>query len=106
MCRSLINRVWYKLVLACLWCSQPVLAEDCKAEIDRRFRERIVLINDKLIRAQNILERRIVDIKTPDDVIRAMQQDISKMRQRRDEAAVEWILIVRRHREPVDCNRE
>ncbi|GEM_PF-3195332 len=81
----------------------PSLAQECRFEIDRRFTEQVNSINEKINRTQIILKIRLKNINTPDDVIRSIQQDLSRLRQQRDTTAVEWLLLTRRHREPEAC---
>jgi hypothetical protein len=81
----------------------PVIAQDCKVEVYQRFKEKIVTINEKILRSQFILRTRLENPNTPDDVIRAIAQDISRQRQQRDEMSIEWVLIQRRHQELSNC---
>jgi len=92
--------------LLLLLLAQPTWAGECKNDIDRRFTERITSINKKILVTQDLLRKRLQDLATPDDVIRAFQQDVSRLRQQRDETAMDWVLIIRRHQEPDGCGHE
>jgi len=94
---------WLCLVALLLGLAQSAVAQDCRNEIDRRFNDKMLIINERIRRTQVLLKERLENPRTPDDIIRAVQQDLSRQRQTRDEISIEWILILRRHQQPPGC---
>lgn len=86
--------------------ASPSPAEECKADIERRYAEKINGINEKINRTQKVMRSLLRNTESPDDVIRSVQQDLSRLRQQREEIAIDWVLKNRRHREPENCGRE
>jgi len=84
----------------------PSPAEECKADIERRYAEKVNGINEKITRTQKVMRSLLKNPDSPDDVIRSVQQDLSRLRQQRDEVAIDYVLKNRRYREPENCGRE